>query len=152
MAIRKIPADTATFHYYNANPKNHRAPDCVIRAICTATGDTWEDTLMGLTEVALKMKSVPNDKKVFDKYLESKGWFKRKQPRKADGTKYTGAEFAERFGGTFVANLGGEHTVCVKGHQVWDTWNSTGKCIGNIWCKGFIDDRELIQAIAGKGK
>ena len=55
--IRKIPRETATFHFHNENPKGRRTGDCVIRAIARASGDSWDDTLTGLFKVALKMKS-----------------------------------------------------------------------------------------------
>lgn len=34
----KIPNNTESFHYYNANPKNKNVGDCVVRAIAFATG------------------------------------------------------------------------------------------------------------------
>ena len=37
--IRKIPKETATFHFHNENPKGRRTGDCVIRAIGKASGD-----------------------------------------------------------------------------------------------------------------
>ena len=48
--------DTETFHYYNCNPKNKIASDCVVRAIATATGISWEDTLQALTDLSKKTK------------------------------------------------------------------------------------------------
>ena len=32
----KIPENTPSFTYYNANPKNRKTDDCVVRALCTA--------------------------------------------------------------------------------------------------------------------
>jgi len=71
-----------------------------------------------------------------DKFLTSIGFVKRKQPRKEDNTKYTGKEFCEMIGKEhkrIVANIGGNHTVAIIKGQVWDTWNSTEKTIGNYW-------------------
>ena len=45
----------------------------------------------------------------------------------------TGKELVKIFGGVCVANLGGNHTVCIKGGKVLDIWNSTEGCIGNYW-------------------
>lgn len=131
----KIVADTSTFHFYNANPKNRRTGDCVVRAIATATGKTWEEVLTGLTEMALKHKQMVNCPELYDKYLQAQGWVKHKQPRKPDNKKYTGAECVKLFKGTAVANIGGNHTVCIKDGKVWDIWDSTGGCIGNYWTK-----------------
>lgn len=132
----KIVADTRTFHFYNANPKNRRTCDCVVRAIATATGKSWDEVLTGLTETALKHKQMVNSTECFDKYLKSLGWVKQTQPRKPDGKKYTGKEWVKLFKGTAVANIGGGHTVCIKDGKVWDTWDSTDGCIGNYWTKG----------------
>ena len=39
------------FHFYNANPSGKRTTDCVIRAISTATDQTWEETFNGLAQL-----------------------------------------------------------------------------------------------------
>lgn len=135
MAIRRIPNDTETFMYHNENPKNNRAGDCVVRALAAATGDSWETVLTDLTEIALKIKMMPNDKKTYAKYLEVKGWEKQKQPKKLDGTKYTGDEFVKLVNDTVIAHIGGHHIVCIKDHKVLDTWDSTDGCVGNYWIK-----------------
>lgn len=150
MAIRKIPKDTDTFIFHNENPKNNRTGDCVLRSIATATGKTWDEVLDDLVTVAHKTKLMPNDPKCYGKYIESLGFEKQKQPRKADNTKYTGDEFCEYLKERFVngdkavdvvAHIGGGHTVAViynhydKVYRVIDTWDSTDGTIGNYWIK-----------------
>jgi hypothetical protein len=82
-----------------------------------------------------------------DYYLKDKGWRKCSQPRKSDGTKFTGEEWCKELnhsiwfvGKSIVANIGGHHTVCIKEvdgkFKVLDHWNSTNGCIGNYWIKG----------------
>lgn len=132
---QKYP-DTKTFTYYNANPKNRITGDCTFRAICTALGQTWEQTVMEMAELSCKTGYALNDTKGIAKYMELKGWIKMKQPRKSDNTKYTGAEFCKIFKGTCIANIGGHHIVCIKNGKVHDTWDSTDGCIGNYWVKG----------------
>lgn len=132
---KKYP-DTDTFRYYNANPMNRITGDCVFRAVCTALNQSWEDTVMEMAAFSCHSGYAINDAKGFGRYLESKGWKKMRQPRKSDGTKYTGREFCEVFSGTCIANIGGNHTVCIKNGKVHDIWDSTGKCIGNYWVKG----------------
>ncbi len=147
--IAKIPTNTNTFKYYNANPKDKRACDCVIRAIATATGKSWDDVLDDLIVIAHKYKYMPDEPKCYGRYLESLGFTKRKQPRKYDNTKYTGSEFCElidicQHSGwnefTIVAHIGGHHIVAIKlddddQYKVHDTWNSTHGTIGNYWIK-----------------
>lgn len=144
MARQEKYPDTSTFHYYNANPKNKITTDCVIRAICTALEQDYNQTVMELAEMQCKTGYDDGDNKLYDKYLQSKGWTKHKQPRKADNTKYTGKEFCRELnkdilavGKKIVANIGGNHTVCIKESsstfKVHDIWDSTDGCIGNYW-------------------
>lgn len=143
---QKYP-DTSTFHYHNANPKNRMTTDCVIRAISTALELPYNQVVMEMAEMQCKTGYDPSENKLIGMYLQSKGWIERKQPRKFDGTKYTGAEFCKEVregtqwgGGVFdytriVANLGGHHTAAIINGKVWDIWNSTGGCIGKYWVK-----------------
>lgn len=132
---QKYP-NTKTFMYYNANPKGRITCDCVVRAICTALDKSYNEILKEMFEMAIKTGYEYTDKKCIDKYLQSKGWVKMKQPRKSNNTKYTGEEFCKIFKETCVANIGGHHIVCIKDGKVYDTWNSTDGCIGNYWVKG----------------
>lgn len=142
--------DTETFRYYNANPKNRITGDCTFRAIATAMEKSWNDVVMEMAEMSCRTGYAINDEKGIKKYLEEQGWKKMKQPRKADGTKYTGKEFCEALQdgcasvdagiapslcARYVANIGGHHIVAIVNGKVWDTWDSTRKCIGNYWVK-----------------
>lgn len=142
--MKRQPNNTDTFVYHNANPKNKRTTDCVIRAISTATKISYNDVLLGLATLQIKTGYDMSEKTCYGKYLKSLGWEMHKQPRKPDGTKYTGKEFCEALQrGEFssdnddriIAHLGGHHIVAIVYWQVWDTWNSTGGCIGNYWTK-----------------
>lgn len=132
---QKYP-DTTTFRFYNANPKNRITGDCMFRAVCTALGQTWQETVMEMAEVSCKTGFAINDSKGLEKYMATKGWVKHPQPKKTNGTKYTGKEFAKTFKGVCVANIGGHHVVCIKDGKVHDIWDSTDGCIGNYWTKG----------------
>mgnify|MGYP003308668075 CR=1 FL=1 len=94
MATRreKYP-DTKTFKFYNANPKGKFTCDCVARAVCTALDEPYEKVLKEMFEMSIKTGYEYTDGECMDKYLQSKGWTKMKQPRKHNNTKYTGEEF-----------------------------------------------------------
>lgn len=131
--------DTSTFHYFNANPKNRITGDCAFRAISTALVQDYNKTVMEMAEMMCKTGYALNDPKGEAKYLESKGWIKHPQPRKPDGSKYTGKEFCEKIakkGIGYVAKIGGHHIVAIVDCKVNDIWDSTNKCIGNYWTKG----------------
>ena len=135
--------NTKTFYYYNANPKNRITSDCVVRAISTALEIPYNQVVMEMAELQCKTGYDRGENKCIDMYLESKGWVKRKQPRKDDNTKYTGKEFCEEvqeftfnYPTRMIANIGGHHIVAIMNGRVYDTWNSTRGCIGNYWvCK-----------------
>ena len=132
--------DTETFHYHNQNPKNRITTDCAIRAISLATGISYNDVVLGMAKMQCETGWDMSENKGIDKYLDSIGWVKCKQPRKIDNTKYTGNEYCRKLWQTnakdpIIANIGGHHIVCIKDFRVWDTWNSTNGCIGNYWVK-----------------
>ncbi len=138
--------DTQTFHYYNANPKGRITGDCTFRAICTALGQSWEQTVMEMAALSCETGYAINDSKGIERYMELKGWHKCRQPRKWNNTKYTGKEWCELlqsgrelpFSGDItqlVANIGGGHIVAIIDGKVWDVWDSTDGCIGNYWVK-----------------
>ena len=139
MAIKKLN-DTTTFHFFNANPKDRRTCDCVVRAISTATGIPWDEVLRGLTECAIKHSLMVNDNKLYEKYLADLGWKKMPAPRRADNTRYTGSEWCSHckknnLPNVQIAHIGGHHIVCIIDYKVWDIWNSTGGAIGNYWVR-----------------
>ena len=141
---QKYP-ETRTFHYYNANPKGRITTDCVVRAIVAATDLPYSQVVMELAELQCKTGYDDAEKRLYGKYLESKGFIAHKQLRKHDGTKYTGKEFCKLLQSDYdyvigkdiriVANIGGCHVVAIVDGKVWDIWDSTGGCVGNYWMK-----------------
>lgn len=133
--IKKIPEDTKYFHYYNSNPKGIRAGDCAIRALSLALNQTWEDTLQGLTEVALKCKRSPTETTTIAKYLNKKGWKKELQPKHLDATKYTGKQFidARLKNSVIICKIGPHHISVIYGGRFYDTWDPSDYTVGNYW-------------------
>lgn len=144
--------DTSVFHYFNANPKNKFGGDCVVRAISTALGQPWEQTVRELTEIGIKYGYVLNDPHTYERYLKQKGWIKQKQPRKDDNTKYTGEEFCEllddpeveyilplsidQICSNIIAKIGSHHIVAIVDGKINDIWDCSEGCIGNYWTLG----------------
>ena len=142
---KKIPENTKFFTYYNANPLDKITGDCVIRAISTATEQSWEQALKDLTDLALTTKESPLSVENFNHYLKNKlGWFKQKMPRKSDNSKYTGEEFINYLkqkhpeAKYVIANIGCHHVTCFgyfNGTDLTcvDIWDCTDRCVGNYW-------------------
>lgn len=133
----------------NMNPKNLKTGDCVIRAISYALDKSWDEVYKDLCGLGLKMKRLPNEKKVYEKYLEQQGWSKAKQPRYTDGwnlLKYTLDGFRiqiasdfENYSDKIIVSLAKHLTVLEYNnitYEIVDTWDCGNKCVGNYWVKG----------------
>lgn len=132
--------DTPYFTYYNANSKNKLGGDCVVRAIATALNQSWETTVREMTEMGIKKGLVLDDKKLYPKYLESKGFSESGEPRDYDSKKITVKEFIKRYCANLdnyviVANVGSHHIVCIKNMKVHDTWDSSSQTIHKYWIR-----------------
>lgn len=146
---QEIFPDTDTFTFKNVNPKNRITGDCVFRAFANAMEQDYNETVMEMATLMCKTGYAMNDKKGEEAYLKAKGWTKRKQPRKLNGTKYTGDEFCRMLQGEqidfmdaefltsdrIVAHIGGNHMVAIINGKVEDIWDSTSGTIGNYWIK-----------------
>ena len=142
--------NTKTFKFINVNPKGRITGDCVIRAIATATDTPYNEVVRLAAETTIETGYFL-DNRFTSEFLARLGWVKCKQPRKADGTKYTGEQFcmaiqkylkdgtpivgAERISDRMVASIGSHHEVAIVDGKVNDIWDSTDGCIGNYWVK-----------------
>ena len=142
--MKHQPKDTDTFVYHNQNPHNKKTGDCVIRALSTATGVSYNDVLLGLATIQIKYGYQVDCRECYGKWLKSLGWVQHKQPKKDDGRKYTGREFCEALwhqeldiesDHRIIAHIGTHHVVAIINWQIWDIWNSSGGCIGVYWTK-----------------
>ena len=126
-----------TYKEYNANFKNKKTTDCVVRAISVALNKSWEDTFKELSEYTLKTGYMWNDNGAcgFKKFLKLKGYEKQKMPRREDNTRYTVKEFIEELANknsTYIISVAGHLTV-VKDLTLIDIWDCSYKSVGNYW-------------------
>ena len=147
---QKYP-DTSTFHFFNANPFKRLTGDCTYRAISTATGIPYNTVVMEIAQLHCETGYCAID--LIDKYLKSKGWVKNKQPKRKNGKRFTGVAFCRQIqkylgrdypegsmddygievSRRIVANIGANHIVAIIDGKVFDTWDSSDRCIGNYW-------------------
>lgn len=73
--------DTTTFHFHNQNPKNRLTTDCVIMAISTTTGIPYNDVVMDLARLQCETGLDDGEARLYEAYLESKGWVKHNTHR-----------------------------------------------------------------------
>ena len=69
------------FIKYNANPKDWKTGDCVIRAISTATQQSWDTVYEDLCKIGGKKCRMPNDTLVYSAYLKQHGFSEQKQKK-----------------------------------------------------------------------
>lgn len=121
-----------TFCNFNANPKNNRVGDCVVRAICTAVGEDWESVYLDLCLMGLLQFNMPNADYLWGEYLKSRG-FKRNILSCENGLCVTVKDFCK-------ANPNGVYIVCPNNHvvavidgQYFDTWDCGDEIINYYW-------------------
>lgn len=122
-----------TYHYYNCNPQHRLTDDCVIRAICSSTGDSWEDTMRALVEWSIKTGYMLNTPECYGKYLGSIGYVKQKQPTHNDSSKMRFKEFCQKYNGHAICHCGKSHVPYVADNSVWDIWNTEDEIVGVYW-------------------
>ena len=115
------------YKFYCNNPSgNLQAGDCVIRAICKVTGDTWEKIYTELSVEGYELRDWGNTNHVWDIYLRKQG-FKRYACPDDCPCCYSVNDFAnEHNKGSFIVATG-THAVAVVDGDYYDTWDS-----GNI--------------------
>jgi len=115
------------YKMFNPNPTASRVGDCVIRAVCAATGETWEQAYIGLCLNGYLMGDLPSANNVWGAYLREKGFIRRILPATCPDC-YTVERFAnEHPTGVYVLSTNG-HVVTVRDGDWYDVWDS-GDCV-----------------------
>lgn len=114
------------FIYYNPNPVTNTAGDCVIRAICKATGESWDKIYNDLCREGFEQGDWGSNNTVWDGYLRKRG-FERFIIPNCNPVCYTIADFAATHQkGTYILATG-SHVVTVFDGDIYDTWDSSAK-------------------------
>lgn len=122
------------FVRYNANPEGLDNIDCTVRAISTITGQTWEDTYIGIVTHGLLMHMMPSTNKVWNKYLERNGYYRTRIPNTCPFC-YTVEQFCyDHPYGKYLLALDG-HVVAVVNGYYYDTWDSGNEVPLYYWRK-----------------
>ena len=109
--------------YANPNPCRQEEPDCVVRAVCIATGQDWDDVHWDLCILSHYECTMPSVNWLWELYLRKCGFEKFLLPE-ACPKCVTVREFAKRYPkGTYVIGTG-SHAVCVRDGDWLDSWDS----------------------------
>lgn len=109
--------------YANPNPLGRTEPDCVIRAICLATGKDWYKVYDDLCRVGRSECSMPSVNHVWGLYLYDRGFEPFLLPKRCPDC-VTVREFCDMYPeGTYIVGTG-SHAVCIRNGDYLDSWDS----------------------------
>ena len=130
------------FIKFNANPKNWKTGDCVVRALTVATQSTWDDTYRELCEIGAKKCRMPNDDQSFEAFLKKKGFLSMKQEKDENGNWLSVEQLIEAHPDDILVIRVARHlTVAIKGVLI-DTWNCGYSKTGRFYVKMIPDAME----------
>ena len=123
------------FKNYNPNPQNNLVIDCTVRAISKATGQSWDETYIGLAVEGYVIKDMSNSNRVWGSYVKRLGFEKLSIPNTCPDC-YTVKQFCvDHPRGTFLLATG-NHVVAVVNGDYYDTWDSGNEIPVYFWTKG----------------
>lgn len=123
------------FKNYNPNPQNNLVIDCTVRAISKATGQSWDETYIGLAVQGYEAKDMPNSNFVWGQYVKKLGFKKSPLPNTCPDC-YSVKQFCRDYPrGTFLLATG-NHVVTVVDGDYYDTWDSGDEIPVYFWVKG----------------
>lgn len=116
----------------NPNPKGKEVPDCVVRAVAIATGQSWYDVYDGICETGREDCNMPSVNAVWGRYLYSLGAEPFLLPESCPSC-VTVKMFARRFPrGTYIIGTG-SHAVAVIDGDYYDSWDSGEEVPSYFW-------------------
>lgn len=117
---------------YNPNPEGKRVGDCTVRALCKATGLSWDAVYAGLSLEGFCRGDMNNANHVWGAYLRRHGFRRHIIPNECPDC-YTVEDFCrDHPEGTFVLAISG-HVVTVVNGEWFDTWDSGGEIPVYYW-------------------
>lgn len=118
--------------YWSCNLKKERINDCVIRAIAHGTGIDYKVVYEEIFALAMSEGNMPNNKKLWQKYLKSLGWKKNSPMKNGNGRKLRLTNYAEQ--GTYIILTSG-HVTCIKDGVLLDSWDCRDWCGNSYFTK-----------------
>lgn len=121
------------WEYYNPNPKGNHVGDCVVRALCKALNEDWEDVYAQLSLYGFKYCDMPSANHVWGELLKDKGY--KRYIVDNDRMAYTVEDFChDNPKGTYILAIQ-EHVVCVQDGCAYDSWDSLDCIPLYVWGK-----------------
>lgn len=120
------------YQYFNANPKDRKTGDCVVRAFALVIVKSWDEVLTDLCRIALEIKSVPDAPDCYYEYAKRLGLIERKV-EVVNHRRPTVKSFTESHPhGTYILRLA-HHLTAVTHGRYWDIWDCGTKSVYKYW-------------------
>lgn len=120
--------------YYNPNPERSDAIDCVVRAICKVTGQTWREVFRKIADEGEAVYDMPSSNHVWGGYLRKIGFRRFGLPDSCPDC-YTVAQFALDHPDGIYILAAGAHVVALVFGTYYDTWNCGDRVVDFYWYK-----------------
>lgn len=114
------------YKFYNNNSLGLFKDDCTIRAISTATGNTWDDTYKHLSNIARLNGTMMDDKNFIIRYLDER------YERIYDIPKYVG-EVAGTYPDYILLITMNSHITCSMYGTILDSFDCRDRVATNCW-------------------
>lgn len=109
--------------YANPNPCRAEEPDCVVRAIAVATGQTWNRVHTALCRMSREYCTMPSVNWLWGMYLREKGFDRFLLPEECPECISVRAFCRMYPEGTYLIGTG-THAVAVMDGNYYDAWDS----------------------------
>ena len=114
------------YKFYNNNTLGLFENDCTIRAISTATGNSWDDTYEHLSNIARLQGTMMDDKRFIQNYLDERYARIHNLPR-------TVGEVAGMYSDNILLITMPGHIVCAKYGVVYDSFDCRDEPAEYCW-------------------
>ncbi|MFP3726430.1 hypothetical protein U8V72_14680, partial [Priestia filamentosa] len=116
--------------------------DCVVRALCKATGEDWDTIYKELFKIGLGLKVMPNSDEAWKHYLIDKGFIYHKLIIKRGTKRPTVDSFARsNRKGTYVLRVAQHLVTCEDGYY-YDLYDSGDHSLYGYWEKPKAVNKE----------
>jgi len=106
--------------------------DCVVRSVSVALRKPYAEVFHDLMDLGKEIGAYPNHEKVWQKYIQDKGFVKHRPPRNEKG-KYIRLVDWQFTGTAVVVNHG--HLTAVDEGTVIDSWDCRYRPVNSYWAK-----------------
>lgn len=122
------------YRYFNPNPTEPFAGDCVVRGLCKLLDQDWEETYFDICAQGFIMHGMPSSNKVWGRYLYNNG-FRRTLIPDTCPECYTVRDFCidHPVGKYLIAAWG--HVIAVENGDYYDAWDSGNEVPLFYWRK-----------------